>query len=86
VIQNGIRMSGMPSFRGHLSDAETWQMALLLANANKLPTSVTSYLQSQGITSHGMGESEHAEREAAEQGKQAPASKASKAAADHHHH
>ena len=85
-IQNGIRLSGMAAFKGHLSDSETWQVAFLLANANKLPASVQSYLQSQEISAHGMGESEHAEREAAAQGQQAQGSKAPKAAPDHHHH
>jgi mono/diheme cytochrome c family protein len=85
-IQNGIRLSGMAAFKSHLSESETWQIAFLLANANKLPASVQSYLQSQQISSHGMGESEHAEREAAEQGKQAGGPKTPKAGADHKHH
>jgi thiosulfate dehydrogenase len=84
-IQNGIRLSGMAAFKGHLSDGETWQVAFLLANANKLPASVQTYLQSQQITSHGMGESEHAEREAGA-AEHSPAKNAPKATADHHHH
>ena len=84
-IQNGIRLTGMPAFKGHLSDPETWQVAFLLANANKLPASVQTYLQSQQVTSHGMGESEHAEREAAG-AEHSPTKNAPKATADHHHH
>ena len=85
-IQNGIRLSGMPAFKAHLSDQETWQIAFLLAGANKLPASVQSYLQAQQISSHGMGESEHAERETAAQGNQARGPKAPKSGADHQHH
>lgn len=34
-IANGIRLSGMPSFDHILSSEQMWQVALLLANANK---------------------------------------------------
>ena len=34
---NGIRMTGMPGFRGTLSNTELWQVSLMLANADKLP-------------------------------------------------
>lgn len=43
-IQNGIRLTGMPAFGKHLTDAQMWQMALLLKNADKLPASVTTAL------------------------------------------
>lgn len=43
-IANGIRLTGMPSFKNHLSDTEMWQIALLLTNANKLPPSVMTAL------------------------------------------
>ena len=36
-IENGIRLTGMPAFRQSLSEDQIWQMALLLANAEKLP-------------------------------------------------
>lgn len=32
---NGIRLTGMPSFKDILSDTQLWQVSLLLANANK---------------------------------------------------
>jgi len=38
--KNGIRLSGMPSFRAALSDEQLWQVSLLLAGADKLPASV----------------------------------------------
>jgi mono/diheme cytochrome c family protein len=34
-VANGIRLTGMPSYRKILSDTEMWQVALLLANADK---------------------------------------------------
>jgi len=36
-ITHGIRLSGMPGFAKTLSDAERWQLTMLLAHANKLP-------------------------------------------------
>jgi mono/diheme cytochrome c family protein len=36
-IENGIRLTGMPAFRQSLSENQIWQIALLLANADKLP-------------------------------------------------
>jgi thiosulfate dehydrogenase len=39
-VQNGIRLSGMPSFQRSLSTTQMWQVSLLLANADKLPDSV----------------------------------------------
>ncbi len=44
-IANGIRLSGMPAFRGSLSDTQMWQISLLLANADKLPAAVTDTLK-----------------------------------------
>jgi thiosulfate dehydrogenase len=43
---NGIRLSGMPGFKGSLSDTELWQVALLVANADKLSPAVRSALAS----------------------------------------
>ena len=45
-VDNGIRMSGMPSFRKVLNQTQEWQVTLLLANADKpLPPQVLSLLQ-----------------------------------------
>ncbi len=38
-IFNGIRLTGMPGFSKSLSETQMWQLALLLANADKLPPS-----------------------------------------------
>jgi thiosulfate dehydrogenase len=41
---NGIRMTGMPAFKDHLSETELWQVALLVANADKLSPPVKAAL------------------------------------------
>ena len=41
---NGIRLTGMPAYRGSLTDQQLWQVSQLLANADKLPASVRAYL------------------------------------------
>jgi mono/diheme cytochrome c family protein len=46
-IGNGIRLSGMPAFRAELTPAEIWQVAQLLANADKpLPPDVLEIVRS----------------------------------------
>ena len=44
-IKNGIRLSGMPSYKDDLTDTQMWQVAQMLANADKLPPSVMQQLQ-----------------------------------------
>ena len=34
-VANGIRLPGMPSYKGVLTDTEMWQVSLLLAIADK---------------------------------------------------
>jgi thiosulfate dehydrogenase len=43
-VANGIRLTGMPSFKGPLSETEMWQVSVLLAQADKLPDSVKQLL------------------------------------------
>ena len=43
-IFNGIRLSGMPGFSKTLSETQIWQIALLVANADKLPPSAKAAL------------------------------------------
>jgi thiosulfate dehydrogenase len=50
-IFNGIRLSGMPGFSKSLSETQMWQLALLLANADKLPTSAKAALVTPIATS-----------------------------------
>jgi len=46
-VANGIRLTGMPGFDQSLSDTQIWQISLMLANADKLPKSVTAVLAGQ---------------------------------------
>jgi mono/diheme cytochrome c family protein len=41
---NGIRLSGMPGFKGRLSETELWQVSQLLANADKISPAVNAAL------------------------------------------
>ena len=43
-IFNGLRLTGMPGFSKSLSETQMWQLALLLANADKLPSSAKTAL------------------------------------------
>lgn len=45
VVSNGIRMTGMPSSEGALSDDQIWQVSMLLANADHLPGDVQNLLK-----------------------------------------
>jgi mono/diheme cytochrome c family protein len=47
-VANGIRLTGMPSYDKSLSTDQMWQVSLLLANADKLPASVTAILGDSG--------------------------------------
>lgn len=47
-IKNGIRLTGMPSFKGVLNEDQMWDVALLLKHANEqLPDPVTGMLKGQ---------------------------------------
>jgi mono/diheme cytochrome c family protein len=47
-IKNGIRLTGMPSFKGVLTEDQMWDVALLLKHANEqLPDPVTGMLKAQ---------------------------------------
>jgi thiosulfate dehydrogenase len=41
---NGVRLTGMPSFKKDLNDTQLWQVALLVANADKITDSVKKVL------------------------------------------
>jgi mono/diheme cytochrome c family protein len=43
-IENGIRMTGMPAFKGRLTETEIWQVSVLVKNADKLTPSAASAL------------------------------------------
>jgi mono/diheme cytochrome c family protein len=44
-VDNGIRLTGMPSFRQDLSETQMWQVSLLLANADKISDAVKQELK-----------------------------------------
>ena len=39
-VENGIRMSGMPAFKGQLTEKQIWQVAVLVKNADKISDAV----------------------------------------------
>lgn len=56
-VENGIRMSGMPSFKGQLNETQIWQVSVLLKNADKISFSVKTALASSlasGISGPGV--------------------------------
>jgi mono/diheme cytochrome c family protein len=47
-VANGIRLSGMPSYKNVLTETQMWQVSLLLANADKpLPPAAVDILRGQ---------------------------------------
>src|ERR1700726_1669818 len=44
--KNGIRLTGMPAFKGALNDTQIWQVSVLLANADKISPAVKAALAS----------------------------------------
>jgi thiosulfate dehydrogenase len=44
-VKNGIRMTGMPSFAALFTERQMWQVAALLAKADKLPPEVVEKLK-----------------------------------------
>lgn len=44
---NGIRLTGMPAYRGSLTDEQLWQVSNLLATADRLPDAVRARLATQ---------------------------------------
>jgi mono/diheme cytochrome c family protein len=58
-VANGIRLTGMPAFRGALKDYQLWQVSLLLAKANELPESVKNALTHKDSTSGSESQPQH---------------------------
>jgi mono/diheme cytochrome c family protein len=48
-VKNGIRLTGMPSFKGSLDDKQIWQVSVLLANADKISPAVKATLTSTPV-------------------------------------
>jgi hypothetical protein len=50
-VANGIRLTGMPSYKQVLTDTQMWQVSLLLANADKpMPQAATDLLRGNAAT------------------------------------
>src|SRR6266699_2331498 len=49
-VENGIRMSGMPGFKGRLTEPQIWQVSVLVKNADKIPESVKKELAAGATT------------------------------------
>ena len=43
-VENGIRMTGMPGFRGQIGEKEIWQVTMLVKNADKITEPVKKEL------------------------------------------
>jgi thiosulfate dehydrogenase len=46
-VENGIRLTGMPGFKGRLTETQIWEVGVLLANSDKIPDSVKAALISR---------------------------------------
>jgi mono/diheme cytochrome c family protein len=48
-VENGIRLTGMPGFKGRLTETQIWQVAVLVKHADKISESVKKELAA-GVT------------------------------------
>jgi thiosulfate dehydrogenase len=46
IVTNGIRLTGMPAYRGTLTEEQLWQVSQFLSNRDQLPKSVADFLAS----------------------------------------
>ncbi len=49
-VENGIRMSGMPGFKGQLTETQIWQATMLVKNADKITEPVKKELLASNAT------------------------------------
>jgi mono/diheme cytochrome c family protein len=49
-VENGIRLSGMPGFKERLTEAQVWQVAVLVKNADKITDAVKKELAAGAST------------------------------------
>ncbi len=52
-VENGIRMSGMPEFKGSLTETQIWQATVLVKNADTLPPNIRAELAGPAATPPG---------------------------------
>jgi len=49
-VENGIRMTGMPGFKGQLTEPQIWQVSVLVKNADKISEAVRKELGAGSTT------------------------------------
>jgi mono/diheme cytochrome c family protein len=49
-VENGIRMTGMPGFKGQLTEPQIWQVSVLVKNADKISADVRHELAAGATT------------------------------------
>jgi len=49
-VENGIRMTGMPGFKGQLTETQIWQVSVLVKNADKISDPVRKELLAGNAT------------------------------------
>lgn len=49
-VENGIRMTGMPGFKGQLTETQIWQVTVLVKNADKITDAVKKELAAGAVT------------------------------------
>ncbi len=49
-VENGIRMTGMPGFKGQLTETQIWQVTVLVKNADKISDAVKKELAAGAST------------------------------------
>ena len=49
-VENGIRLTGMPGFKGQLTETQIWQVSVLVKNADKISASVKRELAAGATT------------------------------------
>jgi thiosulfate dehydrogenase len=49
-VENGIRLTGMPGYKGQLTETQIWQVTVLVKNADKMSASVKSELAAGAAT------------------------------------
>src|SRR5215470_8265861 len=48
-VENGIRMTGMPGFKGQLTEPQIWQVSVLVKNADKISRAVKAELTGKTV-------------------------------------
>jgi len=57
IIQHGVRLSGMPAWKGALSEQETWQVTTFLSHMDKLRAPVSEAWKAAAVGTEGASSS-----------------------------